>query len=654
MATSKVSLHPLKDILDQAVALIGKSFGPNALKCLLRSDTGKLLVTSHGAAIVDSLQYTHPLGKMFRSCVLSHHQSCGDGSKEIILILQHVINWIYTSESTISSASHCELVRNLQKFCDFFSDQILPDFMLHHELFICTLANEDNFFRLLKTILLTFFSSQFSVIEVKHITELMCETIQSVTLEMSKYQTLSQQQSYYEEYVSSLMKRVIECPGNLVQQSEAFPCLVIQRTFLYLAPDLTDSSGLKYILLNLCSEGESDSEDHKLLVRGLTGLTKSLEFKKRQFEQFGVQLQRSNVKLIIVEHKADNILLDICRMCKISVIQYVPKEDVDYLSVRCNIFPVTNLAKGIDAMKHIGDLDSFSEIVFNGKPCVRLERFVQRSSWHASENCDVVYGVKDLIKKSRHTKGKAVHNNLTCHSSENAIEDKGACCNYASDDQCFSRTNKVISGKERRAPMSLFQTLVICGPSPGVCHQLSAGMRSAFRLVGCWIFASHNFPVSSKMNSLQISCKVNPALLAITGGGAFELKLYRYLQAFMKINPMEAHSMEPWCAIFSQACLTVPAQLLKNSCATKNERINVYCVNQLLNDPHCDIYGVNAISGTHLVAADQVIEPLAMKFNVMVNILTFLKTVIKLEHYVHVKNLPEKFENSDDSDSEIN
>lgn len=706
---------------------MGKSLGPNGLKCLLQSDSGKLLVTSQGAAIINSLQFTHPLGKMLQSCVSAHHRAFGDGSKTMVLLLRWVINWIHATDAS-GTSSRCELVQNLDKFHDFMTENLLNKIIKHPEV---TRNNLDDYQNNLNRIITTFLGGYFSGMEIRHLTEVICDIVKAHDFQANSSISVEQQKSVFVDYTAQFMNRCIECPGALIQATHIASGMIIQRSVVWETPNIFRKTPLKFVLLGSNTEEDTEEDQSVLTVNDPAVLTLSFMHRKRRVEQFMVSVKKEKVDLILVQQKADNHLVDACRLTGVALIHFVPEEDIRYLTLRCGVSVVYDWTESFGGCSCVGMLGGCTEVIVNGRPCLKLEKFVPVQDLETKmKNCDVIY---DSVVKSRPEQddSKTMQN---CDDSEPKAKELGEICANISEDRSSlidkigqnTGSNNCVMNESRRSLR--FETLIVCGPSAGVCHQVTSAMRCAFKLVSSWLFDSLHLPHQlqrassgslttlsgsqtnssgshtalsgsetglsgsrpgssgsensahrSRLTKLESQAKSpgaqvspdrdktpfgsarsdaqavgqSPAALCITGGGAFELKLARLIEDSVKARPVETGGMQPWCGVFVDALRSIPAQLLSNSYASQHKRLNAYFLDGRAAAEGIDIYGVDAVSGERLISRCDVLEPLLSKTHLVVDVLTFLRTLLRLEHYVHVRVLPGKVKvESDDDDSD--
>ena len=87
MGSHELSLDTVVSVCTTLDNLLVKSYGPNALNVLLSAASGKLMVTSAGMTILQSLNISHPIGQMLIRSIQSHHRMSGDNSKSFLLLV---------------------------------------------------------------------------------------------------------------------------------------------------------------------------------------------------------------------------------------------------------------------------------------------------------------------------------------------------------------------------------------------------------------------------------------------------------------------------------------------------------------------------------------------------------------------------------------
>ena len=140
MGSHELSLDTVVSVCTTLDNLLVKSYGPNALNVLLSTASGKLMVTSAGMTILQSLNISHPIGQMLIRSIQSHHGMSGDNSKSFLLLVCDILKNIHKVMSRDTNAGRMKYCKCLHKvkllFCqkEFYQYLYSPVENIYHQI----------------------------------------------------------------------------------------------------------------------------------------------------------------------------------------------------------------------------------------------------------------------------------------------------------------------------------------------------------------------------------------------------------------------------------------------------------------------------------------------------------------------------------------
>ena len=620
---------PLEDsvtICQSLENVLTKSYGPNALCCLATTATGKVLVTSRGATILQLLHVAHPVGAMVTRSVLTHHQSNGGGTKTFIFLLSEILKNINT-EVFIDSCEFLETsVRN--QVCDdiaFFCRNIIPDILPVLKKRV-NLTSTKDFFEL-KTICLniiwTSLQGRFNKLTITSIHEVLEDF-----LAPQFGSCPACWRTYLDHILDHFDSLVIEQPGRAVNESAVLEGFVCQREYHRLAtPDVRPVLGAKFVLLLM----DSDVMDDMAEIRCTNDdqLQKALTWKSKLYKRIVEILCDMGVNLVLSDRHIPDAFASLCKRSNIYVIHRMEAEDLSYLSLMCGIRSVMDVQDLRDP-DVIGCAEMCRSINISGRQSVCLV---------GVGNCQELWGTS-----------------------------------------CQSKDCK-LSG---RLPM---KHVLLCGPSAGICNQFSLCvsdalkcMRVAFQEVplldGLSLLPSleeHSASSHTSDNSSAPSCSSKQGAVfshyagvkTVPGGGTWEVNLSMILRElsqgkYLALTPNQCKL----CSIIAKSLLHIPIVLLKNSLAVNAGQLGYV---DLL---HASVggnssegcagsaserrgqLGIDGRRGTSALTDPRIIEPVGSKLSLLLNVLQLVSQLIKVDNIVNVTPLPvESGEKGDEKDS---
>ena len=324
--------------------VLSKSFGPNALNTVLSTSTGKLLITTDGATILQALHLANPVSKLITSSVQSHHQVAGDGSKTFVLILSSMLRGLIQASSKERSSSSKDMVSDRisisyritqLKICDalnslvfqIFPEHILPQLTLKAH---TTLLNDENSegvkttcFRMLQTCL----QGKLQKMSRDHIVKILHDAILNHCTDVSKLSLL------LNDIAQDFDLIFLQESDRPVSESAVIEGVILQRDFV------VENEGLKrdkirFIVIGYMLDDVDDepNEAATISVRNLEHLKDVLGWKSLHVENIVQQYAQQGVSLLISTCPVSKMAQFICNKYGISVVPMVPSEDAERLA----------------------------------------------------------------------------------------------------------------------------------------------------------------------------------------------------------------------------------------------------------------------------------------------------------------------------------
>ncbi|XP_071959411.1 uncharacterized protein [Antedon mediterranea] len=87
----KVDLTAVLHVCQTLESILKNSFGPNGLSTLLSSASGNICISNDGVALMQSIRFESPMGRMILDSIISHHRLTGDNSKSFVFIISELL-----------------------------------------------------------------------------------------------------------------------------------------------------------------------------------------------------------------------------------------------------------------------------------------------------------------------------------------------------------------------------------------------------------------------------------------------------------------------------------------------------------------------------------------------------------------------------------
>ena len=246
-----------------------------------------------------------------------------------------------------------------------------------------------------------------------------------------------------------------------------------------------------------------------------------------------------------------------------------------------------------------------------------------------------------------------------------------------SGDSAIGRASKVetiVAGGKRSTLVKMengnikSQTILVCGPTPGMCDQYASailcGFKSAFLAVSPHKFLNleveecqeHKIgPEGERSSHTKVPGRTDlqEGILVCPGGGAFELTAASLLKQYAKRYESENVTLSLTCKLLSGALLTVPLLLLKNSYLPQAERTSLVQLHELLTEQNGEQLdcpgqtlrfglcpGIDVRSGKGPLTDCRIVESLAGKMMLLDSLVELLQQILRIDFIVPTQHLP--------------
>ena len=593
--------------------LLQESFGPNALKILLKNDTGKVLITSEGSIALRALNVAHPVGQLIVKAVVDHHNYYGDGSKSLLFMITEGLRSVKVSvedksgsgikQSSVTSRRESILIcRALEEL----KGNILPKYIYPLVLNKCLEVpliedNKEQITNTCKSIIHTVLNGKWSVDVTSSLTSLLHNFI------FESCSSILKLRDVVNILVDNFHIVCLKSPTQCQSYSKILTGMLLQREFLFSSEFLRDySSRIKFILLS-CSlklEGKEDSTVSKDTIKIKTNsqLQQCAEWQKSYVQRIIKHWKQSSVHLVLsgtVFSKLEHALLE---QSGIAVVQALDEEDLQYLSCvsGCRIVYDQN-----DELSpsDIGTAVDCKSMTINGQKFIHLEM----------EGCKqlILCGVTDGICQQYY---KDLHSSLKCVKSWLDTTRIDSLRNIPSTQESSSTTAVQVNiDSEQSVPEKNI-----------IENSLTDG---------------------SKAPRITDPQNVSSAFV-INGGGYFEMLLHNHLDNFC--SEVEDLNIVSACRILKRLLLIVPKMLHLNSFSAESNKKSFpeLYLSMMENIRNEEYAGVDCKTGSALRRNSQCLEPFQSKIALIDHVCTILTQLLRIDTVVSVKKIT--YDNCDD------
>ncbi|XP_041376416.1 Bardet-Biedl syndrome 10 protein-like [Gigantopelta aegis] len=621
----EVNLCNKVDIAKSLSRVVSTSFGPSCLSTMLTTSTGAVLVTSQGIAILKSLQIAHPLARVIVDAVVTHHSSVGDGTKMLLLLLEHSLQAV---QEIVDKQASCHLgTMNIQQQMNNylsnkialalgkFSNTILSDLftevqqradMLDAD--CCRNVLRDRMFSVLVTTISSHFSSAIS----QYFATLLMDSLITKT----EVQNLESTRQTIGFILDNFEFMHVKSPGQSYKESSTLNGFLLQRNFSFHSDNLSKME-MKCILLKCPIEGVLSNDNATVRLKSDDTLKIALSLKLKNAKLFLQTLSSRGVTLIVSTEKVPDYVLSLCRTFDISVICCVDEDDIEFLEKLSGKFVIHNTWDVVDDSVVI-NLSECRRVSVGSRVCVQLgiEKGLSKQLILCAPTDSMCHQLGDIVYKAFKSLFMCFQKIHISQSSNNVI--------YLAD-----KKQKVSS-------------VDISAPSMDSLTNKSSDNNSS---LDDRTMMSHEIPlddgvtcVMSSEISLDDDTLDTLKFITFPGGGYFEYMLAELLDQRMKICPNQ--EMAWCCQILTKSLTAIPFALHKNLSQNAGARSflekDLHIRAALKNN--CPT-GFNSGGCVCNPAKENILEPPFAKMAVVTSVIQLLQQLLKIDGIVGVKTV---------------
>ena len=620
--------------------LLEKGYGPNALTTMLCSSSGTVMLTSSGMPILASLHLSHPVGNMIVDSISKHYAVAGDHSKTLVFLLTEVLrladNRLSISAMRSKEAQVTERFKLIKGLSEL-KQNILPNSILPY---------------LLKHSCITCLKEDNTV----QIRELCTDLVRTFMAGKLNRQSAAHLTSLVVELLFGRYTRR-SFPTNLLPTVQW--CIDSVETLCVGVPGqaIQSSSIISGVLIqrdfqHLDARLESSERVKFVLLGSVIGGKNEAQAHQPIFQASSEAHLSSALDW---KHKHIEGFLEALKQKGVNLI--ISSQKLETLTVflcKKHAISCTQMVLGED-MEHLSLLSQ----------------------------TQIIHSVMDLAEQ--HCTGTATF----CRQQNIGGKRYIHLCGV---------TNLTKSAKA--ASVLMEKQMLLCSPSPGVCHQMKCLVLNALKSVRAWLdggrclnhlpvceleeikecatmpeegsckVCGSHFPVEETKSTQEHTgtsittstlnhCheKQHGHAICSPGGGSIELSIYHLLNLYLLKTPSCLSSnLKVACELFADAMLSIPIKLLQNSYAPQASRLSTI---QLL---HCSgalhahgqvVAGVDAQSGVSLLDDSHVVEPLFSKISMLYELLDLLQQLLRMNHVVSVSKRSKPNEESPSDDENL-
>ena len=589
-----LTLHHLKTIAMSLERVVANFYGPQCSQTLMTSSTGKAVVTSDGYTILQSINASHPLSSMIKKAIDACHQYTYDGCKTFIIYLARFLSLaeIEVMRGTFlpdgahgkgnRQANECQSVLSISHCLRKIIDETMPNVYAEAIYYCCRNYKQmRSLNETLKCVANTTLMPHFNPKLCHFLTEIIGDSISDTKETESIRKSLDVMLRYYDSIC-------IRIPDQPYDRSQTVASYIIQREFTLVCDAVKNRNTLNVVLMKTTLYRTNGAEEpHKTLkIKGSLQIKDSLIGKVKTVTTFADQCLKLDIHAILTSEGVPQFALDILRARGISVVHYVLKEDITVL-------------ESLAGTLAVADIDDLSE-----------SNVIQ-----AKQVCPISICGR-----------KCVHIQL-----ESKIKVKN---------------------------------LILCAPTVGMCDQLYLSIQKAIKAMYlCLIEDPQDSIVNSEIDVNQTSdkdklhsassvdsgsrnssksendsIKSNCDLLAVPGGGGFELLVSNILKKHTK--NVRNTNVRRLCYIISDILIEVVRILHTNtaeSCKDKHDGVRIveYLQRQFSEGL---LLGFNRRGKPTELYKTGVAEPLVSKIHTLNCVLSLLEQLLRIDQIVSVKS----------------
>ncbi|KAK3085776.1 hypothetical protein FSP39_008571 [Pinctada imbricata] len=318
-----VNVGSISDVTRVIENLLTSGFGPQGKHTLMSTSTGQVTVTNHGAVILNSLHFAHPIARVVLDAVNKTVSFTGDGCKTYVTYLNSFMEVLKDAHS-----ENCmEVCKNLELFRMHVYPTLVEKVVEKSE--VTNLAvNREESEMIIKSVFRQVLHSQHSA----KLVDIFSSFLFSAVFDESANSTVN----FWERLqflIDNFDSFVIKLPTMPYRECEVLDPIIIQRDF---TTSLQNFDGEQEINFVMCTCGIEDalSQDGFSEVINLTSnqdFCKFMAFQRKKVEKFVKNCKENSVSLVLSQERIPDFALEIFNSNGISAIHYVLSEDITLL-----------------------------------------------------------------------------------------------------------------------------------------------------------------------------------------------------------------------------------------------------------------------------------------------------------------------------------
>lgn len=697
--------HNITEQLKQIWQLFRSCYGPNGLKTLVVSDTGKILVTKNGMTLLGIHSFSHPVSKLVVSSVKKHHEFAGDGSKSMLLLVYTLFK-ILTKNVLTNSAEHMSIMR--VKYCQAFRSllcDILPVAM-KSVLEKCYrlqqhMCYSQDVYSLSCSIIKTYLEAVLSDAEALHLSKLLAELLKCSCQksERSLLKTVYSMISNFKHLTSDVI-------GKSVVESYLVCGTIISREFK-LFP--SKQQNLRFVLLGCLFERDFEKErkDISAACRTPSSVDCWFHFMALSTRQLVQSWSRAGVDLIISSQAVSETALGACKETGIGVIHHVDQEYLEYLEKIANVEMLHNV-DDFDISRNVGKALKCQQVFIGGFKCVNIVMMQYEDGTKLMEteitNLPKENGVdSSLVGVSTHCKQD--HVELSVGNSFTPADDKkqppsnenvhaakqkpetflpaltkysrnlGEFGNAAPDVRSESNLDTSVTSNPASFLSDMDKEhhtcewhLVLCSSTDGAARQLSDACKNTLKCLCTWL-NSNSILSDCRGSHLSKSADLPFDMLSqgtedefmfqlVPAGGYFEFLLCEKLQEVIHTSVHIDPYVSSACNALTETLIEIPRTIFENSYQTKCKRfvaVHSEVVDSMKSGSRIKLIDVTSGEVKSLQVAEQVpLEAISSKYLLICHAVETVQLLLRIDGIISAKTLcsksNSKFENDSDDD----
>ena len=599
MTDQEIELLTITTICSSLETILKKCFGPNGLSVMLTTASGTLLITGSGTVILQSLQLSHPIGRVLTDSIITHCQHTGDNCKTFVFMLCRILRRLCRElpkngnrMGVVCALAHLKHTVLPALVCRSFIGESMT--------VCCTQDNLEQVRCACSDMFSTTLQGRFNRPTAKHLADVLVGMI------FTEFD-VADIPAVIEEYIRHFKEVHIEVTGSAIQSTHFIEGVVVQRDFKVHVPQAMDH-GVRFMLaafdvLDSSTSTSSDDIPSVIRVKSTDHLSNTFEWKLKHVEGFIQLLSSRDVNLLLCAGVVSDILAFRCHHAGISVVHAVDEDDMKRLALAFNVHIIYGWSELLSSSV-IGNADSCKPMLLGthrwvllSPPAVTVRRCTRPLS-------------RQLI---------------VCAPTA------GVCSQVASALRACLKCSRM-----------LFDMSVLCDGAGLMwsvpCTEHSHLTKETGNMDTYDIPAEVHTTFDSRTTTGNShSSRTHPHCAFIPAGGTFETTLYKALQQYKEQcnNTTLSHAAD----LLQHGLQSVSGHLAQNSHTPSAARPLVAAA-MAMNHTQQD--GVSS----------SVIEPLASKVVLLHDLLSLLQQLLRVDKLVSVRRLcPQNDSQSDSEDS---